>query len=250
MLLPIGMIIFFAAFASGQNEDKSLQLFKDAIQAMGGDAYANVVDMVSEGQAFMFSREGASSVPIKYNDYTKLPDKSRYEFGNKKKERDITVFDLSENKGWILEPGKEVREATPEEMGEFRRAAKHSIDNIFRFRYKDPEVKLFYLGPGEGRESAFEMVKILDSENDEMVVYFDRISKLPAKIEYYETDDRGIRYRMTDEFGQWHKKEGVLTPLRVDHYSNGRQSSLYFILEIAYNENLQDSFFSKPVPPK
>jgi len=28
--------------------------------------------------------------------------------------------------------------------------------------YKDPENKLFYLGPGEGSEVTFELVKLLD----------------------------------------------------------------------------------------
>jgi hypothetical protein len=249
-LLPLVMMFLFAAFAVGQDEKKIQKLFQDAIQAMGGDVYLNVTDMVSEGQTFLYNREGATSIPIKFNDYTKLPDKSRYELGNRKKERDITVFNLSENKGWILEGQKEVREATPEEMSGFRKAVKHSIESIFRFRYKDPDTELFYLGPGEGKEATLEIVKIIDSENDEVTIYFDRISKLPAKIEYNETDSRGIRYRIVDEFGQWHEIEGVRTPLRIDSYTNGRQTSLHFILDISYNNDLQDDFFAKPVPPK
>jgi hypothetical protein len=250
-LLPaFSLIILFASFSSSQDEEKIRKIFQDAIQTMGGDAYLNVTDMVSEGKTFSFSYEGASSLPVKYADYTKLPDKSRFELGNKKKELDITVFNLAKNEGWILEGEKETRDARPEEMESFKNAVKHSIDMIFRFRYKDPENRLFYMGPGEGQDVRLEIVKLVDSENDEVLLYFDRISKLPAKIEYRDINDRGVRQRHVEEFSQWFMKQGVNTPLRVDGYINGRRLSQQFVLKITYNNNLPDSFFSKPVPLK
>ena len=244
------MAVVFIPLAGSQDEETIQKLFQDAIQAMGGDAYLKVTDMVSEGQYFAFNSEGDSSGLIKFSDYTKLPDKSRFELGNRKKELDITVFDLAKNEGWILEGEKETRAATPDEMKDFRNAVNHSIDNIFRFRYKDPENKLFYLGPGEGLDVTLEMVKIVDPENDETTVYFDRISKLPVKIESRRINSKGVRQRVVDEFSQWHMMQGVNTPLRIDGYVNGRRSYQQFILKITYNNNLPDSFFSKPIPPK
>jgi hypothetical protein len=94
------------------------------------------------------------------------------------------------------------------------------------------------------------MVKLLDPENDEVTIYFDRLSKLPAKIEYQAVDNRDIHYRETVEFSQWHMIQGVNTPLRIDTLRNGRQASQQFVLKIAYNTGLKDSFFSKPIPPK
>jgi outer membrane lipoprotein-sorting protein len=236
--------------ARGQDEEKIQKLFQDAIQAMGGDTYLNVKDMTSEGNYFLFNREGDSSGLIKYTDYTKLPDKSRFELGNKKKARDITVFNLEKNEGWILEYPKEVRAATPSEMKEFRNDANHSIDNIMRFRWKDPANKLFYLGPGDGSEVTLEMVKILNPENDEVTVYFDRMSKLPAKIEYRSVSKQGVQQRNVQEFSQWVVVQGVNTPLRVDGYINKRQSFQSFITKIDYNTDIPDSFFTKPEQPK
>jgi hypothetical protein len=168
--------------------------------------------------------------------------------GNKKKDREISVYNLATNEGWIREGRKETREVTPEEMSDFKRVVNHSIDIIFRYRYKDPVNKLFYLGPGEGRDVILEMVKILDPENDEVVVYFNRISKLPEKIEYWALSGRGVRSRVVEEFSQWHVMQGVKTPLRVDRYLNGRRSTQSFVLEIKYNNDIPDSIFSKPVP--
>lgn len=233
-----------------QDEGKIKRLFDDAIQTMGGETYLKVSDMISEGQTFAFNFEGASSLPVKFKDYTKFPDKSRFELGNRKNELEITVFDLSKGEGWILEGQKGVRAATPVEMDGFRNAVKHSIDMIFRYRYKDPENRLFYMGPGEGKEATLEIVKLVDPENDEVLIYFDRISKLPAKIEYRQVNEKGVRERHTEEFSQWFVKQGVNTPMRVDGYVNGRRRSQHFLLKVSYNNNLPDSIFSKPVPPK
>jgi len=244
------LTVFILADANGQDNEKIKRLFEGAIQAMGGDAYLSVSDIVSDGNYFMFDRDGNSSGLIKYNDYTKLPDKSRFELGNKKKERDVTVFNLEKNEGWILEGQKDTRAATKDEMNGFRSDVKHSIENIFRSRYGDPQNKYFYLGAGEGLDVTLEMVQILDPENDTITVYFDRASKLPAKVEYQRVNQRGIKEKHIQEFGQWHNIQGINTPLRLDGYVNGRKAFQSFAVKINYNNNLPDSLFSKPIPPE
>ncbi len=247
-----GLILVLGAtiMARGQDEEKIQKLFHAAIEKMGGQTFLDVKDMVSEGNYFLFDRDGNSSGLIKYNDYTKLPDKSRSELGNSKKSRDVQVFNLEKGEGWILEGQKDTRAATPEEMKEFKNAVKHSLDTIFRYRYKNPDNKLFYLGPGEGSDMTFEMVKLLDPDNDEVTIYFDRLSQLPGKLEYRSVDKRGVQLRTVVEFSQWHVIQGVNSPLRYDTSVNGRRSSQQFIVKITYNNNLTDDFFSKPVPPK
>jgi hypothetical protein len=243
-------VLGVTVLARGQDEEKIQKLFQGAIEKMGGETFLAVRDMVSDGNYFFFDREGNSSGLIKFNDYTKLPDRSRFELGNSKKSKDIQVFNLEKGEGWILEGQKETREATPDEMKDFKSAVNHSLDTIFRYRYKDPENRLFYLGPGEGSEVTFDIVKLLDPENDEVTVYFDRLSQLPGKLEYRSMDKRGVQLRTVVEYSQWHVIQGVNTPLRVDSYVNGRRSSQQFIVKIAYNNSLSDDVFSKPVPPK
>ncbi len=244
-------VVFVSTALYAQDEEKIQKLFQDAIQAMGGDAYANVKDMTSEGNFFFFNREGDSSGLVKFTDYTRLPDKSRFELGNKKKARDIRVFDLEKDQGWVLEYPKDVRPATPQEIKEFRTDVKHNIDNILHFRWKDPANKLFYLGPGEGSDVTLEMVKILDPENDEVTVYFDRVSKLPARVEYRSVNSKtGVRERIVQEFSQWVAMDGVNTPLRVDTLINGRKAYQSSTIKISYNTNIPDALFTKPEQPK
>ena len=95
-----------------------------------------------------------------------------------------------------------------------------------------------------------DMVKIIDPENDEVIVYFDRMSKLPAKVEFRGIDKKGVRKRYVIEFSQWHWVQKVYVPLRTDGFANGRRYFQSYITKISFNNNLPDSFFSKPVPPK
>jgi len=247
------LILLFCGLSPVRGQDPDAEriqkLFQDAILNLGGDTYLKVTDMVSNGNYFQFDRDGNSSGLIKFDDWTKLPDKSRFELGNRKKERDVTVFNLEKNQGWILEGQKDTRDATPAEMQDFKNAVKHTIETIFRYRYKNSDTRLFYMGVSD-TDVKLEAVKLLDTDNDEVTIYFDRLSKLPAKLEYQVIDKRGIHYRETQEFSQWHSIQGINTPLRIDTYRNGRQLSQQFILKIEYNTGLQDSFFSKPVPPK
>ncbi len=250
-------ILMFCLFAAilpvsmeCQEGNKAIALFEGAVEAMGGRTFLDVKDMTSNGNYFRFDRFGASSPLIKFTDYTKLPDRSRYELGNKKNAREITIFNLEANEGWIKEGQKEAREATSDEMRDFRNVAKHSLDLIFRTRYKDPENKLFYLGPGQGRDIHLDRVRLIDPENDEVTVYFDRMTKLPEKIEYRQKDKDGVRQRVVQEYSQWHWIQGVRTSLRVDGYINGLQAYQSHIIEITYNNDLQDDLFSKPVSPE
>ena len=250
LALRLAILTFFLTLPSARAEEtpgeKIQALFEEAIAAMGGDAYMGVSDMISEGQYFMFNNRGESSGLIKFTDYTKFPDKSRFELGNKKNELEITIFDLAKNEGWIIEGAREARDASEDEIKSFWAAANHSIDNVFRFRWKNPENKLFYLGPGDGADVTRDTVRLINPENDEVVIYFDRVSKLPVKIESQRINERGVRVRVTDEYSQWHKIQGVLTPMRIDSYTNGRRSSQQFLLKLTYNNNLRDDFFSKP----
>jgi hypothetical protein len=252
IILPAFFIIGFLLIPSArsQGEDNIQRLFREAIAAMGGETYLAVRDIVSEGQYFMFNSDGDSSGLIRFLDYTKLPDKSRNELGNNKKEMDIAVFNLERNEGWIKEGQKETRAARPEEMKDFKADANHSLDNIFHFRYKDSQNKLFYLGAGEGLEVALELVRIIDPENDEITVYFDRNSKLPVKVESRRMNNKGVRQHIIEEYSQWHVIQGVNVPMRIDVIINGRRASQQFITKITFNNHLQDELFSKPVPLK
>ena len=79
LALFLVIVLSSVPIAQSQDEEKIQALFRNAIEAMGGDAYLKAVNMVTEGQRFYFNISGESSGLIKFVDYTKFPDKSRFE---------------------------------------------------------------------------------------------------------------------------------------------------------------------------
>ncbi|MEJ2109464.1 MAG: hypothetical protein P8Z37_06035 [Acidobacteriota bacterium] len=58
LLLTCLIIAAIPVSLFSQDENKARILFEKAIEAMGGDAFLNVKDMVSSGNYFMFDRYG------------------------------------------------------------------------------------------------------------------------------------------------------------------------------------------------
>ena len=236
--------------AQAEGEKQARAAIEQSIQALGGKAFLEVRDIKSNGRYYRF-RKGANSVGVVYQDYTRLPNKSRYEEGTKKKDKEVTVYNLDLNKGWLLEGRKGVREAKPEEVDQFRRTVKHAVENVLRTRFNEPGVKLFYYGPNEvSGKVRSEAVELLDTENDAVIVYFDARTRLPIKLEYTEVSTDGRKQKVEEEYTNWHNIQGVQTPLRVDILVDGELANQRFVEKLSYNNSLPDTLFDKPQPEK
>lgn len=232
-----------AAHSAQQNE-KTKALIDRAIQAMGGSAYLSVKDYSAAGRYYMIEedRQGWAE----FTDQTRLPSKSRQELG-KKSDKETTIFDLDAGKGWIMQGDYDLKPATSEQIERFKRSVKHNLDNLFRFRIKEPGVSLHYFGSEilNGRKPV-EVVELIDAENDTVRIYFEESSGLPYRLAFEEIGRYGRKLRIFEEYSNWHEFQGVNTPLRVDRFTNGEPSSQVFVAKIAYNANLPDSLFAEP----
>ena len=232
-------------------QEKARGTIEKSIEAMGGAKFRQVREMQSRGHYYIF-KAGQVVGTSKYTDQTRLPDKSRFQLGEGKN-KDLTVFDLAAGKGWHMEGKKDIKEATPEEMQQFRQAVRHSIDNLLRDRLREPGMSLFYYGREDvsGRDDV-EAVEMIDADNDSVLLYFDLKTHLPTRMEYVEADARGNRRKQATEFYVWHSIAGVMTPFRLDNFVEGQMASQLFLDDIVYNPSpgLSDSLFIKPSPDK
>ncbi|HEY2933267.1 MAG TPA: hypothetical protein VGK99_16120 [Acidobacteriota bacterium] len=230
---------------------KALAIIEKSIDAMGGNQFRQVKEMRSRGNYFIF-KDGQTAGHWKYFDFTRLPDKSRFQLGEGKN-KEVTIFNLATNSGWHMEGKSVIKEAKPEEVKQFHETVKHSIDNLLRDRLKEPGMSFFYYGPGElSSKDDSEAVEMIDAENDSVIIYFDVKTHLPSRMEYTSMDARGNKHKEATEFYQWHPKGGILTSMRLDNFTDGQASSQLFMDEIIYNPSppLSDDLFSKPVVEK
>ncbi len=228
-------------------DDKARATVEQAIEALGGEKFLKVREIYYRGN-YYFWRKGQSSLPLPFVQYIRLPDKLYQEMGEKKRKR-ISVYNLEKNEGWIIE-GRDLREANKQEMDGFRRAVKHTIENLLRSRLNEPGVKLFYYGQDSvSWKQRAEAVELVDAENDSVVIFFDVSTHYPIKIEYQDPDEKtGRRIKIEEEFSNWHSVGGVITPFRTDIYHDGEltMQAFYDSDGVAYDVGLPEELFAKP----
>lgn len=197
-LRKLGMLWFFSLFfivcsSSLQPQASSLEgqvhdtargpkVLEEAIQALGGPAYLSARDYRAEGRAYQFSQEQLSGM-ARIVVYEKFPDKYRQEI-----EKDI-VFVLNGEHGWEG-TFRGVRELPSEEIERIRLGRDLSVDNLLRFRLKEPGLEVAFIGTDlvDGRQA--ELVQIVDAQNRTVTIAFDQSSHLPVRREWERRDPK------------------------------------------------------------
>lgn len=246
-LLPLfGLMLLLRVPLYAQNGDeKARSLVQRTIQEMGGNALSGVKDAYGSGRFFILKEGGQSWT--KFWDYYKWPGKARTEF-DRKQTGIVEIYDLTLGKGWIYEYGK-VKEKTADEMRDFRLAEKRNLINLFRDRWREPGTKVFYYGPGAiDTLKPMEALEFVDAENYSVTVYFEEGNPRPTKLEYKDRTAEGLAVTKSEQFFRWFKVHGVLTPKRVEFYTNDRQTGLVEYSELDYNLDLPDTLFQQPLP--
>ncbi len=254
-LLVCGLLLvvyfqFSALTAKAAQHPKATEVVAAAIEAMGGKNYLEVKNYHKVGRYFIFDRRGRSSF-TSFSDWTVFePIKWRFQLGEDKSQQ-VQIYNLEIGKGWTLEGKSSVEEIPEEEVREFEVEVQKDIDIILRQRVNEEGMSLFYYGPEEIAGSGeYEAVEFLDATNDSVVIFFDLESHLPSKVETYDTNRAGVRQKHETEFANWHTLQGVHTPLRSDHYTDGEMSRQIFIQEVSFNDDIPLAYFLEPKPEK
>lgn len=238
-----------ATSAQAPQNERALEVIEAAIQAMGGDAYRNFNAVQSHGRVFTF-RKGRKGF-ARFNDWTVYnPVKSRFQLGEGKGQF-VTIYNLELGQGWRLEGESTVEETTEEDLERFRQVVKKDLHYLLKQRLHEEGMSLFYFGPDEiANSGSLEAVEFLDATNQSIVVFFDRKTHLPSKLETTSTDSAGIRHEEEVEFSNWHVIEGVKTYLRTDYFVDGEVSQQTFVEELQFDPPVDNSLFVRPVVSK
>ncbi|GAB4240182.1 MAG: hypothetical protein Kow00109_15210 [Acidobacteriota bacterium] len=249
LLISLSILAGLAAFVAAQEAgrepaaDPARQVIQRAVEAMGGDAYLNMDRTYSRGRYFTF-RRGRKGF-ARYQDWTMYRPavKWRFQLGEGKRSS-IRIIDLEAGKGWLLEGKSSIEELPAEEIEDFARGVKQDLDVLLRERVDEPGMSLFYYGPDEvAGEGEYEAVEFIDEENLSVVVFFDRETHRPEKLETSFRDKQGFRHKQEVELSNWHTIQGVTLPLRVDVYVDEEISSQRFVEELQVNPKFPAGVF-------
>ena len=242
LLATFAISLAVSLSAYGQTTPSAQQLFDSMIQALGGKVFLEVRDIHTKGRFFNFRRDQISASDL-YNDYVKYPDMERTEFG---REKQTTVYINHGDKGWIVAPpprkgDPEVQEQTPAQTEDFLQNFKTSFDYVIRFVVNAPKTSVITTGAEILDFKRTDVLEIRDAEKNLMRIFVDRETRLPVK-----TQTRLANESVVDEdiLANWHRFDGVMTPLLIIRYKGGVKTMEIRADSVEYNSGLSDSLFS------
>jgi hypothetical protein len=224
-------------------QTRSNPIVEEMIQALGGETFLEAREIHVTGRFFGFSRGELNSSDV-FVDYIKLPDMERTELGGQKN-KSITINRGKE--GWKVEGRKDPEPLTPGEVDEFIKGFKTSLDYVLRFVLKDRQTTIQNLPSEIINFKRTDVVELRDPAKNRIRFYIDRETHLPIKMQVRRNDDSKLR---EEQYANWHKFQGVTTPLFVTRYTDGVKTMEIRAETVLYNSGLAENLFTEPARAK
>ncbi|CAN5248116.1 hypothetical protein BH20ACI1_BH20ACI1_11540 [soil metagenome] len=228
-------------------DEKAEAIIKKAVQYLGGEKYLNAKSQIGRGK-FSVMRDGALVSFQKFYDVIAFPDKERTEF--KSGSSKIVQTNFREN-GWIFDGDSMIiKDQTEEQIDNFKRGIRTSLDNLLRGNWRKEGAKLEYVGrrPASlGKRN--DVVKL--TFDDGFTVEFEFADDgVPMKSIYKRTNADNEEVKEEDRYAQFIDINGIKTPFIIDHYSTEKHTSRINYESVEFNKQIPDSIFEKPSSAK
>jgi outer membrane lipoprotein-sorting protein len=241
MVLPRGAAQNPDTLLPEQSAARAKQILQQLIDALGGARYLNVRESDCEGRLARFGHNGELTGYTNFKDYWGYPDKNRTDYSKK----GVIINLYNGDKGWTLDRGG-VSELPAPAVADFQELVKKDINNLLRFRIKEPDMIFRYGGQDIVDLKTIDWVEITDPELRTFRLAVDRSSHFFVRTMII-TEDQTTRERSveTSIYSNFQPIEGVQTPLQITSDRDGRRISQVFFTSCKFNPGLGDDFFSK-----
>ena len=219
--------------------NRSSPVLDAMIEALGGPVFLDVKEIHTSGRFFSFSKGDLSGSDL-FEDYIKMPDMERTEFG-RDKNKSITINRGKE--GWKIEGKKEVEPQPVVQADEFLANFKISFDYVLRYVLQQPQTTVQNLPSQLIDFKRADVVEIRDSTKNVIRFFVDRATHLPIKMQVRRVNQSAVSEEL---YANWHKFQGVMTPLLISRSTNGLKTMEIRPETAAYNPGLPDSLFTAP----
>jgi hypothetical protein len=241
MVLPRGAAQNPDTLLPEQSAAKAKQILQQLIDALGGARYLNVRESDCEGRLARFGHNGELTGYTNFKDYWGYPDKNRTDYSKK----GVIINLYNGDQGWTLDRGG-VSELPEPAVADFQELVKKDINNLLRFRIKEPGMIFRYGGQDIVDLKTVDWVEITDPELRTFRLAVDRSSHFFVRTMII-TEDQTTRERSveTSIYSNFQPIEGVQTPLQITSDRDGRRISQVFFTSCKFNPGLGDDFFTK-----
>ena len=237
--------LLFNASGYAQTTTSARQLLDSMIDALGGKQFLEVTEIQTSGRFFTFKRAQVAASDL-FVDHIKFPDRERLEFG-KAKDKSVEIHRGLE--GWMVTPPKgkgepEVAEMSSVQTEEFLRNFRTSFDYVVRFIVNSPKASILNPGSESVDSRRADVLEVRDADKNLMRLFIDRGTRLPVKMQTRLSTESALH---EETYANWHKFDGVMTPLMVVRYKDGDKTIEIRAEKAAYNVGFADSLFAPPV---
>ncbi|HVS89287.1 MAG TPA: hypothetical protein VHF01_13840 [Candidatus Acidoferrum sp.] len=241
MVLPRGAAQNPDTLLPEQSAAKAKQILQQLIDALGGARYLHVRESDCEGRLARFGHNGELTGYTNFKDYWGYPDKNRTDYSKK----GVIINLYNGDQGWTLDRGG-VSELPAPAVVDFQELVKKDINNLLRFRIKEPDMIVRYGGQDIVDLKTVDWVEITDPELRTFRLAVDRSSHFFVRTMII-TEDQTTRERSveTSIYSNFQPIEGVQTPLQITSDRDGRRISQVFFTSCKFNPGLGDDFFTK-----
>jgi hypothetical protein len=231
--------------AYAQTTPAGRQLLDSMIAALGGKQFLDVTEIQTSGRFFTFKRDQIATSDL-FADHIKFPNMERLEFG-KEKEKTIEIHRGLE--GWMVTPSRskgdpEVAEQSVSQSEEFLKNFKTSFDYVVRFTVNTPRASVLTTGSESVDSRRADVLEVRDADKNLMRIFIDRETRFPVKMQTRMASESVLHEEI---YANWHKFDGVLTPLMVVRFKDGVKTIEIRAEKASYNPGFSDSLFAPPV---
>jgi len=225
---------------AAKNAQRARKALDAMVQALGGQAWLNMKNLVREGHIGAFFHGNPDPGTTEYFEFHEWPDRDRVELT---KHRDVVEFYLG-REGWeVMYRGKKPMDK--EILDDFLRRRDHSIETAVKVWLKDPNTILVDEGQHQVQRRLADQVTLISAQNESITILMDTESHLPLR-RVFQWRDPLYKDKNTDaeEYDNYHVMDGFPTPLSITRFRNDEMYRQYYVKKVSFNQQLPADFWS------
>ena len=212
-----------------------------AIQALGGQPFLHYQSITTTGHVFAIS-QGQTAGYFPFKSTFVPPDKRRFSYGKGKP----VILINNGDQGWELDRLGRTHQ-NPEQMRGWQIANRYSLDNLLRYRIREPGVLILASGSDFVDNQPVAVVEIIDPRNVKVRLYLQRSTHLPVRITYHVQNPNTREWEdYADDYSDYQTFQGITTPTHISRYLDDERIGELFRRTVSYNQAVPANYFDRP----
>lgn len=250
LALPVAAWLSPAPAGAESRQQLGRRLLNECLEALGGERFLNVRDLVQTGRAYAFYRENIKGLAVItiYQNYGPIEKDaasdwlpvSRREVYTEKGDY-YTLFERGQ--GWEV-TYRGARPLARERMVRYRESVRRDIFYFLRYRLDEPRMYFYHRGVEIIDNVPTDAIDVTDSQGDGVTYYLRQSDRLPVQQVYQRRDPKTkIVSEERTVYSKYRDVSGVTVPWNVRREEDGAKSFELFGRTAEVNPGVDPSLY-------